>query len=434
MKRFLCSIWNGVGVAPRMVLRGASLAASVITAQAFPISAAAAEPVTITFSQATQAPMQKGWIWKVKAPTGSQIVVTAKPEFFKQSKAITLKYGTNQEGSGWHESLIAPGPTSLTLNAQGVAAAPLKFNISTQWSVMACYSWKPPGSSQKTDSCSDMVYFEGVDPQKENANKEITFFFHPPSNASAKLAGAVAVKASGQELRLRAAKDVLMRSTNKKFRLYWDNGSPLPENEKQPPGHVYFGTDPKWGGTAAKVDMQGNDWGEIVVPLDFGPHKGKPNWTLKACTEIDWSGEICSNTRIIELVQPQVAKISDLPKDHKVDPSQPIPPLAPPPSGGGGGGGEGGKGNLMAPPPMLGQPAAGIPAPTAPAPQGQPLTPAMAPAIPPAAGVPGCSAVAGVPGQYACSTREAYAGCERLRAAGAAGIRTCTAGSEGRRR
>jgi len=397
----------------------------------------AAEPVAISFTQATQASLQNGSYWKVRAPTGSQIVVKATPEFLKQSKTITLKYNVYGSESGWKESLVAPGPTSLTLNAQGVAAAPLKFNVSTQWSVMACYSWKPPGAAQKTDGCSG-VNFEGVDPQKENANKEISFFFQPPSTVSAKQAGAVAVMASGQTLRLRVAKDVLMRSTNKTFRLYWDHGSPLPANEKQPPGQVYFGANPNWGGTAAKVDMEGNDWGEIAVALDFGPHKGKANWTLKACTEIDWSGEICSITRKIELVPPQVAKIDGLPKDHTVDLNQPLPPLLPPPSGGGGGGGGGGEGNKvnpMAPPPVLGQPATGLPARTAPAPQGAPAAPVMAPAMSPAsAGVPGCAAVAGVPGQYACVAREAYAGCERLRAAGAAGIRACTAAGEGRRR
>lgn len=402
--------------------------------------AQAAEPVTISFSQATKVPIQKGWIWKVKAPTGSQIVVTAKPEFFKQSKAITLKYGTNQEGSGWHESLFAPGSTSLTLNAKGVAAAPLKFNVSTQWSVMACYSWKPPGSSQKTDSCSAVVYFEGVDPLKEGANKLISFFFHPPSGVSAKEPNAVAVKPSGQELKLRAPKDLLMRSTTKKFRLLWISGgtASLPASEKQPPGQVAFSFtgDQKLG--VAKIDMEGNDWGEITVPLDFGPHKSKLNWTLKACTEVDWSGEICSITRQIELVQTPVIKMSDQFKDPKVDPNQPLPPLPPPPSGGGGGGG--GKGNMMAPPPVLSAPAAGISAPTAPTPQGSPPAPAMAPASPeagrtaPAAGVPGCTPIAGAPGQYACATREAHTGCERLRVAGAAGIRACTAGSEGGRR
>lgn len=395
----------------------------------------AAEPVSISFSQATQA----GQVWKVKAPGGSQIVVKATPEFYKQSKSIALKYAVS--GSGWKESLFPPGPTALTLNAGGTAAAPLKFNISTQWGVQACYSWKPPGADQKTDTCTGMVYFEGVDPLKTGAEKLITFYFHPPSNVGAKQPGAVAVKPSGQELRLRVAKDVLMRSTTKKFRLLWIPGgtASLPESEQQPPGQVSFGGSAEWGINPAKVDMMGNDWGEIVVPLNFGQHKKQPHWTLKACTEIDWSGEICSITRQIDLVQDPVIKMSDQFKDPKVDPNQPLPPLSPPPSGGGGGGG-GGKGNMMAPPPVLSAPAAGISAPTAPIPQGSPPAPAMAPASPeagrmaPAAGVPGCTPIAGAPGQYACATREAHAGCERLRVAGAAGIRACTAGSEGGRR
>jgi hypothetical protein len=232
---------------------------------------------------------------------------------------------------------------------------------------------------------------------------------------------------------LRVAKDVLIRSTNKKFRLYWDSGGILPENEKHPPGHVYFGPNPKWGGTAATVDMEGNDWGEIVVPLDFGPHKNKQNWTLKACTEIDWSGEICSITRQIELVQTPVIKMSDQSMDHKVDTGQPLPPLLPPPSGGGGGGG--GNENMMAPPPVLGAPATNVPSPSAPVPQGSPPAPMMSPPTAPASantgrtapatGVPGCAPVPGAPGQYACATREAYAGCERLRASAASGVRIC---------
>ena len=406
----------------------------------WPAAAQAAQPVSISFSQATQKSVGSALVWTVMAPTGSQIVVTAKPEFLKQSKTIALKYGTPQSGSGWHESLVSPGPTSLTLNSQGVASGPLKFNISTQWSVQACYSWKPPGSDQKTEACTNLVYFQGVDPLQEGAEKMISFFFHPPSNVSAKQSGAVAVRPSGQELRLRVAKDVLMRSTSKKFRLYWDNGKILPENEKHPPGHVYFGPNPNWNGISAKVDMEGNDWGEIVVPLDFGTNSIKLNWTLKACTTIDWSGEICSITRQIELVPTPILKMSDQPKDYKIDSNQPLPP---PPQPGGGGGGGTDKGKLMTPPPMLGAPASGIPAPVAPASQSPPPAPLMSPAtVPapeggrtaPAANIPGCVPAAGAPGQYVCGSREAYAGCERLRASGTAGIRACNAIGEGRRR
>ena len=74
----------------------------------------------------------------------------------------------------------------------------------------------------------------------------------------------------------------------------------------------------------------------------------------------------------------------------------------------------------MAAPPALAPPPALVPPPT--------LVPAQAPAqIAPMVGpqVPGCSPLAGQAGQYACATREAYAGCERLRASGAAGIRQC---------
>lgn len=99
----------------------------------------------------------------------------------------------------------------------------------------------------------------------------------------------------------------------------------------------------------------------------------------------------------------------------------------------------------LSPPPML-APGADVTAPPpgiAPAPlpgsPGRRATPAvitppptLAPptdAVPmaPAAGVPGCTPAHGSPGQYACATREAYAACERMRASGASGIRTCQA-------
>ena len=94
------------------------------------------------------------------------------------------------------------------------------------------------------------------------------------------------------------------------------------------------------------------------------------------------------------------------------------------------------------PPPMMAPPAGlpPLPTPAAPATPAQAMqgAPVMAPpptlATPPAASqvqpmrmpqVPGCEPFAGRPGEYACATREAYAGCERLRASATADIRQC---------
>ena len=103
---------------------------------------------------------------------------------------------------------------------------------------------------------------------------------------------------------------------------------------------------------------------------------------------------------------------------------------------------------MMAPPPSMAPPPVLVPAvPSAATPpasgtggrQAAPPVVAPAPGMTPPPGaagmpapavvVPGCTPVAGAPGQYACTTREAYAGCERLRAAGSAGIRACNADS-----
>lgn len=215
-----------------------------------------------------------------------------------------------------------------------------------------------------------------------------------------------------------------------------------------------------------KVEIRARrtDWGEdagIPINAQFQPTKSAssfallsgslPNlkqyksgsWIVSMCfvDAYPYDQRICTQAITIHL-KPYVANMSDQPKNYKVDSNQPLPPLSPPPSSGGGGGG--GKENMMAPPPVLSAPAAGVSAPRSPVPQGQPAVPAMAPTMAPAsadtgrmaptAGVPGCTPIAGATGQYACATREAHAGCERLRVAGAAGIRACTAGSEGGRR
>lgn len=80
----------------------------------------------------------------------------------------------------------------------------------------------------------------------------------------------------------------------------------------------------------------------------------------------------------------------------------------------------------MAPPPVL-APAAPATAPTpgASPPPGIAPLPGDAGRRAPAASVPGCTPVPGAPEQYACGSREAYAGCERLRTSGTAGIRHC---------
>lgn len=75
---------------------------------------------------------------------------------------------------------------------------------------------------------------------------------------------------------------------------------------------------------------------------------------------------------------------------------------------------------VMAPPPVLAPGAPAAPPALAPPPVGSgPMAPA--------AGVPGCTSIAGSPGQYACATREAVAGCERMRIAGNSGVRACLA-------
>lgn len=97
----------------------------------------------------------------------------------------------------------------------------------------------------------------------------------------------------------------------------------------------------------------------------------------------------------------------------------------------------------LPPPPVMSAP----PVPVAPPPAaGSAVRPAVPPAMaappvlapPPAetgratpvTNVPGCTPVAGAPGQYACATREAHAGCERLRTSGSMGIRACSASGE----
>ncbi|MCC7461328.1 MAG: hypothetical protein IT480_02570 [Gammaproteobacteria bacterium] len=84
-----------------------------------------------------------------------------------------------------------------------------------------------------------------------------------------------------------------------------------------------------------------------------------------------------------------------------------------------------GAGTKSSPPPP---PAAGAAVLPPPAMSGPPVfapPPAGALRTAPAADMPGCSAIAGSTGQYACSSREAYARCERLRSSGTAGVRAC---------
>lgn len=110
---------------------------------------------------------------------------------------------------------------------------------------------------------------------------------------------------------------------------------------------------------------------------------------------------------------------------------EPPPPLAP-------------TGGLPPPPKPVGPAGSAPPVPTTGAPS--PAAPALGPPpvlapVPPAQGgmmvmpqVPGCAPVTGQPGQYACTTREALAGCERLRASAVSGVRACQGGGDRLRR
>jgi len=398
-------------------------------------TAHAANPLSITFTSAAQKNAGGTVVWQVPAPAGSNMVIKASPGVLAQTKTVTMTW-KGFEGSDQVWAKPAPGPASVQLDASGQATAPIKFAADSykQWQITACVNWQPPNYGHKIDDCI-VSYMEGEDNLAKKSESLILIVSpeHPAPTHNWKK-----IPKQGNYLGVAVQEDLVAKSPDKLVRLKYESSNLNSDNKTTWPASTGSMT-PKTMSLSGIASQGG--WVKKSESLIPDPQVGE--WlNIRACMTIEYSGEVCSASYAYQLTESKTVKMSDQPKDHKVDSSQPLPPVSPPPSGGGGGGGAG-KGNLMAPPPMLGAPAAGIPAPAAPAPQ-PPAAPAMAPAVaplpdnagrtPPAAGVPGCAPIAGATGQYACATREAFAGCERLRVAGAAGIRACTAGSEGRRR
>lgn len=396
------------------------------------VPAHAADTIGIAFSPATQKSYGNTVVWKVPAPSGANMNLKVPPGVLKQTTAVTLGWkGFEATDQVWPTA--PPGPGSVQLNASGQAAVPIVFPKGShkQWMITACVKWQPSGYDHKIDDCT-YAYLEGEDKLAQDAEKLIKIVSPahpgPPHNWKK-------IPVEGNQLGVSVHDDLLAKSADKTVRL------------KYYKKHTTTGGSNNWPGSTDKlapktISLAGaasqGGWSMKSVPFQTDPDGGE--WlTVQACLTLEYSGEVCGATYAYKLTESKSAKMSDQPKDYKVDSSQPLPPMSPPSSGGGTD-----KGNLMAPPPMLGAPAAGLPASPAPASRTPPPAPAMAPIMAPSpardgrtaavASVPGCAAIAGAPDRFVCATRETYAGCERLRVAGTSGVRACVAGEEGRRR
>ena len=389
----------------------------------------AADPISISVAPATQKTFGNTVVWQAPAPSGSNLVIKAKPEVFAQTKTVTLKWkgyqGTDQV---WIKP--PPGPNSVPLGANGQASVPIKFSEDSykQWLVTACANWQPPGYDHKIDDCI-YVYLEGVDPIASNASNFIKIVSpaHPGLTHNW-----VKIPMQGSSIGVSVQNDVLAKSNDKVVRIKYSSSSSTSQPGTSWPAPTEK-TTPKTISLSGAASQGG--WTQKSEPLTPDPNMGE--WmTVKACLTLDYSGEVCSASYAYQLTKPKLKPGMD--QNPVIDPGK-QPPL-PPQGGGGGQAGQGGNlpaGNarMMAPPPVLGAPAANPPGAAAPSPPIQPASPTMAPAVaPPAmqsgrtaptARVPGCSASPGVSGQFACATAEAYAGCERMRSAGSTGVQAC---------
>lgn len=411
------------------LMAGLAVALAIDTAQA-------ANPLSITFTSAAQKNAGGTVVWLVPAPAGANMVIKASPGVLAQTKTVTMTW-KGFEGSDQVWAKPPPGPASVQLDASGQATAPIKFAADSykQWQITACVNWQPPNYGHKIDDCV-VSYMEGENNLAKKSESLILIVSpeHPaPTHNWQK------IPKQGNYLGVAVQEDLVAKSPDKLVRLKYESSNLNSDNKTTWPAPTGSMT-PKTMSLSGVASQGG--WVKKSESLIPDPQVGE--WlTIRACMTIDYSGEVCSANYAYRLTGSATAKMSDQPKDHKVDSNQPLPPVSPPPSGGGGGGGGTGNKNLMAPPRMLGAPATGVAAPAAPARQGPAPAPTLSPTAPapadagrmaPAAAVPGCSPIAAAPGQHACASRDAYAGCERQRAADAPGIRGCTLAGDGRRR
>jgi hypothetical protein len=414
------------------ILSGRHSRRTILLAVAVFSSAHAADPVSIGFTSATKTTYGNTAVWKIPAPSGAQMMIKATPGVFAQTQTVTLAW-KGFEGTDQVFPTPPPGPNSVQLDASGQAIVPIVFDKKShkQWQITACAKWQPPGYDHKIDDCV-YAYLEGVDPLQINAGKLIKIVSpaHPglPHNW-------VKIPAHGNSIGVSVHDDALAKSKDKVVQLVYYSSSTTTQKGNPWPASVEK-ISPK---TLSLSDVAGQGgWVQKSEPLVPDPKMGE--WlTIKACLNIEYSGKVCSDSYAYQLTKPPLKKGSDT---NQVIDSSKIPPPLPPQGGAGGGGQAGRSGNLpagnagmMAPPPVLGAPAASPPLPATNAHRVQPASPAMAPAVvppamqsgrmAPAANVPGCAVDPAVPGRYACATAEAYAGCERLRGSGSAGVSAC---------
>lgn len=393
----------------------------------------AADTIEITFAPATKKYYSSTVLWKVPAPSGANMSIKAQSGVFKQTAVVTLKWKGYQNTDQVFPT-DPPGPGSVQLNASGQAVVPIVFGKGShkQWYITACVKWQPPGYDHKIDDCAD-AYLEGEDQIAMNAGKLIKIVSpaHPGPHGTR-----VTIPMHGNAMGVSVRDDVLAKSTDKVVRFTYMSSNPTTQPGNPWPASIAKLT-PKTISLSGAASQGG--WTQNSEPLVPDPGIGK--WlTVKACLTLEYSGEVCSDSYAYELTKPALKPGMD--KNQTVDPGK-LPPL-PPPGSGGQAGQSGnlpaGNATMMAPPPVLGTPAAATPASAASVPAGRPAPPVLAPQMAPAAPanpgsvagtpqVPGCTALPGRTGDFSCAMPEAVAGCERLRASPTSGVRACLSSS-----
>ena len=391
-----------------------------------------ADPISITVAPATQKTFGNTIVWRAAAPSGANLVIKAKPDVFAQTKTVTIQWKGFQATDQVFPT-PPPGPGSVQLGAGGEASVPLVFGKDShkQWYITACVKWQPPGYDHKIDGCV-YAYLEGIDPIASNAGNLIKIVSpaHPgPAHNWVK------IPMQGNSIGVSVQSDALAKSNDKvvRFKYVSSNSTNQPGTSWPAPTEK---TTPKTISLSGAASQGG--WTQKSEPLTPDPNMGE--WfTVKACLTLEYSGELCSDSYAYQLTKPKLKPGMD--PNPVLDPGK-QPPLPPP--GGGSGSGQAdksenlpaGRANMMSPPPVLGVPAAATPATAASVPPGRPASPTLAPTqIGPAAPVdprmmalpqvPGCTALPGRTGEFSCTTPDAAAGCERLRASPASGVSAC---------
>ncbi len=221
----------------------------------------------------------------VSVPSGSQLLIQVSPAAFANAKPKSVSLVWGAPPSGWPSK--GPGISSLPLDADGRATAPLTFPPSQisafgSMSLVACVHTTLPGWDHETNACSDTTYFF-FEKYGGLTTDALVTINQPGANLT--------LPADGGQVGIFVHSNLLAAAPKKSVYLKWKYANA--------PGS---GWTPVWPNDPTlpqnlPISELSAGHGEASATVHFKALAQYKLWSLHACVQTVYSEEVCSKQR-----------------------------------------------------------------------------------------------------------------------------------------